>query len=210
MSYYFFLMVQEALKKLYKPGPFDPSWRYSLAVDVAYSGEKAFAAGVVYDMKEKEVVEVKTIVSSVPFPYIPGLLYARETPAILEIAKDLKFDVLILNGHGRLHPRRAGLATVVGILLDLPSIGIAKKLLYGKVIRKGEVNPVIVGDQIEGFEIISKKGKFYASPGNLLDAHGLYNFLKFRGFEYPQELKLADRESKKLKKCSQRQDSTSK
>ncbi len=202
MSYRFFLLVQESLKKLYRPGPFDPSWRYSLAIDVAYDKNRAYVAGILYDMREEEVVSIKTAVSPVPFPYIPGLLYARETPPILEVAKDVRFDLLILNGHGRLHPRRAGLATMVGVLLEVPSIGIAKKLLCGKVMGKGRVNPVILDGQVEGFEVILKKGRFYASPGNLLDAEGLYEFLKFRKFEYPEELKLADQESKRLKRSS--------
>lgn len=202
MSYRFFLLVQESLKKLYRPGPFNPLWRYSLAIDVAYDRNRAYTAGVLYDMKKGEIVSVKTAVSSIPFPYIPGLLYARETPPILEVVKDISFDLLILNGHGRLHPRKAGLATMVGVLLEVPAIGIAKKLLCGKVMGNGKVNPVTLEGQVEGFEIILKKGRFYASPGNLLDAEGLYEFLKFRKFEYPEELRLADQESKKLKRSS--------
>lgn len=202
MSYRFFLLIQESLKRLYRPGPFNSSWRYSLAIDVAYDREKAYVAGILYDMKEEKVVGVKTAVSLIPFPYIPGLLYARETPPILEVVKDLRFDLLILNGHGRLHPRRAGLATMVGVLLNVPAIGIAKKLLCGEVMKRGKVNPVVLEGHVEGFEIVLKKGRFYASPGNLLDAEGLFEFLKFRRFEYPEELRLADQESKKLKRRS--------
>ena len=202
MSYRFFLLVQEALKKLYKTGQFDPSWRYSLAIDVAYDRKKAYTAGILYDMKNEEVIKIRTAISSIPFPYIPGLLYARETPPILGVAEDLKFDLLIVNGHGRLHPRRAGLATMAGILLDVPSIGVANKLLCGEVMGKEKVNPVILDGKVEGFEVVLNKGRFYISPGNFLDAEAVYEFIRLRNFKYPRELELADRESKKLKKSS--------
>jgi deoxyribonuclease V len=152
-------------------------------------------------VNEKEV-ERKLKCTQVTFPYVPGLLYAREAPPILELMSELKlhYDILIVNGHGRLHPRKAGLATVVGILLDAPTIGIAKRLLYGKVISKGSVNPVIADGKVEGFEVISGGKKFYASPGNRLDVDAVYEFLKARRFTFPKELDLADRESKRFKR----------
>jgi deoxyribonuclease V len=198
----FLFLLQKRITELYTPGPYDPRWRYSFAVDVAYHKDDAYVAGVLYDMVNEKEVERKLKCTQVTFPYVPGLLYAREAPPILELMSELKlhYDILIVNGHGRLHPRKAGLATVVGILLDAPTIGIAKRLLYGKVISKGSVNPVIADGKVEGFEVISGGKKFYASPGNRLDVDAVYEFLKARRFTFPKELDLADRESKRFKR----------
>lgn len=69
----------------------------------------------------------------VEFPYVPGLLSFRETPALLDaLAKlDCKPDLLLCDAHGLAHPRRFGLACHVGVLTGMPSIGVAKTLLVG-------------------------------------------------------------------------------
>jgi deoxyribonuclease V len=87
-------------------------------------------------------------VSKTEFPYIPGFLSFRETPAILEAFSRLtrKPDLLMVDGHGLAHPRSFGIASHLGVLLDVPAIGVAKSVLVGVVeepeTERGSVAPL--------------------------------------------------------------------
>jgi deoxyribonuclease V len=91
------------------------------------------AVVVLCEAPEWRVVE-EASASAVPgMPYVPGLLSFREAPLILEALKKLRTrpDVLLVDGHGRLHPRRLGIAAHVGLHVDVPVIGVGKSLLVG-------------------------------------------------------------------------------
>jgi len=104
--------------------------------DVAYDRRERllYAAIVVLEAASLETIETATYVGPALFPYVPGYLSFREAPAILEAWARLRNrpDLLIVDAHGRAHPRRAGLACHVGVLLDLPVIGVAKSVLVGE------------------------------------------------------------------------------
>ena len=103
------------------------------AFDVSYAGDRAFAAGVVTDGTGGRVLQEVTIRTPVDFPYIPGYLAYREFPAIEACFRrlDPPPDLLMIDGHGILHPARFGIASYAGVMLDRPSIGVAKSLLVG-------------------------------------------------------------------------------
>lgn len=118
------------------------------------------AIGGVVVFRYPEMVEVERAYAVVPlrFPYVPGFLSFREIPALLAALGKLKNapDLLFCDGQGYAHPRRMGLATHLGILLDRPTIGCAKSVLMGthkKLARERESWTAMVDDKAEGERI---------------------------------------------------------
>ncbi len=99
-----------------------------------YLANRAIAAVVVYQYPELQEIDRAHAVVPLQFPYVPGFLSFREIPALLAALGKLRKlpDLLFCDGHGYAHPRRLGLASHLGILLDLPTIGIAKSILLGE------------------------------------------------------------------------------
>jgi len=104
------------------------------AVDVAYLDDKAKVAVCIFDFLNLNLLEKITLTKNVKFPYIPGLLSFREGPLILEAFGRirLKPDLVLFDGQGIMHPKRMGIATHLGIILDTPTIGCAKNHFYGE------------------------------------------------------------------------------
>ncbi len=104
-------------------------------VDAAFTpdGRHCIAAAVVWDVRQRVMAECQIAIRKIAFPYVPGLLSFRETPAILAALRRLRLepDALICDAHGFAHPRRFGLACHVGVLCELPTIGCAKSRLIG-------------------------------------------------------------------------------
>jgi len=134
--------------------------------DLAFYGDKAICAAVVIDANTLEVLESKTLVEKVPMPYIPSYLAFREGPLILQMYYDLEEDpdVIIVDGHGIAHPLHAGLAVYIGIELDKPTIGVAKRLICGDV----QGDNIIFEDKTVGKIVKTKEhaNPIYVSPGH--------------------------------------------
>ena len=161
------------------------------AVDVAYNGKTGFA--VASRGSFQEVVQHKVFSGAVDFPYISGYLFMREAPIMLKALEGFQCDLLLVDGHGTAHPRRSGIAVVLGVLLNLPTIGIAKSRLTGEILQDGGVNYVVVNGKKEGV----KSGKYYYSIGNKVDLEDCVYVSKMG---YPGVLKETDRLTKKYKK----------
>lgn len=111
------------------------SIRYVAGADIAFDPETqvAFAGVIVYRFPELEEVERRMARRKLQFPYVPGLLSFRESPILIAAFARLKTDpdLILIDGHGRAHPRLFGLACHIGVLFDKPAIGCAKSLLVG-------------------------------------------------------------------------------
>lgn len=127
------ITLQRRLAQLVKEEPWPQPPRSVGGVDMSVRGDQVQAAVVVLQLPELTPVDQATWRGQVEFPYIPGLLSFREVPAVLRTLEQLKTlpDVLMADGQGRAHPRRFGLACHLGVLLDWPTIGVAKSRLYG-------------------------------------------------------------------------------
>jgi len=110
------------------------SWDLVAGIDVGLKSRVTARAGVVVlTYPGLEVVERAVAERPITFPYVPGLLSFREAPAVLDALEQLQHrpDVLMFDGQGYAHPRRMGIATHVGIVVDIPSVGCAKSRLCG-------------------------------------------------------------------------------
>ena len=165
--------------------------------DVAYSTkeyDRSCVACVVIDYKSKNIVETKTLFQQTKFPYIPTYLTFRETPLIKQIYTMLnkKPSVLMFDGNGILHPYKFGLASHAGVLLNKPSIGIAKSLLCGKK----QVNDYITyEDEILGKALYAHdnvKKPVYVSPGNLVSLSISYKIASnLSRYKHPKPIRQA-------------------
>ncbi len=178
-------------------------------VDAAYSDDAAHVACVVMD-RDLNIVESQSVVTEAPFPYIPGYLAFREAPAILSAARGASgFDVLLVNGHGVAHPRGCGLATFVGLELDVPTIGVARRRVVGDVgADQGGWSPVTLGSVVVGAEIRERgRAPIYVSAGHLISLESSLEIVRcFRGEGgLPEPLRLAHMKAEKERRRADNQ-----
>jgi len=158
----------------------------AVGVDVSYWGDFGVGAAVVVD-RRGQVIDTRTWVGNTLFPYVPTYLAFREMPFVWNVLKDLEFDVVFVDGHGWIHPRMMGEAAHFGVVLDVPSIGVAKSPLVGR--EEGE--RILVNDRHVGWRV----GKAYISPGNRMDVDGALRVARafWKGGRQPLPLLLAHR-----------------
>lgn len=130
------IRLQTRLAPLVRAEPLTWPVRLVAGADLAFSpdGIRCLAGLVLFDLEARAVVEESLAWRPVRFPYVPGLLSFREIPAVLAAARKLNTvpDLFMFDGQGYAHPRRIGLASHAGLILDMPTIGAAKSRLIGR------------------------------------------------------------------------------
>jgi deoxyribonuclease V len=154
-------------------------------VDTHFHQGLATASVVVIRLTDLVTVDHATAVKEISFPYIPGLLTFREGPAILAVLDLLTAapDLLIFDGQGIAHPRRCGLASHMGVLMDLPSIGCAKTRLSGRYqeprTEKGSYSYLKDGEETIGAVVRTRRKvkPLFVSIGHRINLHDSINIV---------------------------------
>ncbi len=185
--------------------------QYVAGVDVAFLGDKVIGAASVHIYATGELVEEAYSVKEVTFPHIPGFLSFREGPAIMGAVERLKIipDVIIFDGPGIAHPKGFGLASYVGLLLGIPSIGCAKAKLVGSYkepsVKQGSTSVLKYEKAVVGAVVRTRENAspVFVSPGNLIDINGSVDtVLKCTGkYRITEPVRSADALTRKLKKA---------
>ena len=142
-------------------------------VDVSYGEKKAYGSLSIWN--ENDEIDNVVVKMEISFPYIPTYLAYRELPVLKKLIKtsDISPDAVLVDGNGVLHPRGIGLASHLGVEMDIPTIGVAKSQLTGEingdVSHEEPVKKITNNGKIIGYAYLSSsraKNPIYISPGN--------------------------------------------
>lgn len=135
-------LIQERLRDKIRQEDIPKEVRFIAGADISYArfSKEAYAGVVIMKWPQLEIVEKKGATGEMKFPYVPGLLTFREGPILLKAWSQIEHepDLIIFDGQGIAHPRGFGLASHMGLILEKPSIGCAKKRLTGIYEEPGE------------------------------------------------------------------------
>jgi deoxyribonuclease V len=177
--------------------------RFIAGVDMSVDRIKgtASAAVVVVDFPALRPVEVQTAQGDLEFPYVPGLLSFREIPLTIAACEKLQHvpDLFLVDGQGYAHPRRIGLASHLGLFLDMPTIGCAKSKLCGECEipgnERGSISNIIDNGEIIGAALRTQTGKspLYVSIGHKIDLPASIQWILecCRDYRLPEPARLA-------------------
>lgn len=195
------------------------SVRRFVAVDMSaqsfHGGEDAimYAAAVVFERGSRTPLEVSNTSMRPEVPYRTGFLAFREAPVVLKAINKLRldFDLVWLDGHGLMHPRRAGIATQLGVLLGKPSLGVGKTLLFGEVAdlgpEAGSSARITAKDELLGFaaRLRDRAKPVFVSPGNLCDPKSALGFVfeHSDGYRLPWPSRAAHEEANRVRRESE-------
>ena len=181
-------------------------------IDLGYDvkNDTSRAVVVVLSFPELELLETSEALLPIQFPYVPGLLSFRETPVAIKALEILKItpDLILCDGQGLAHPRRFGIACHIGLIADVPTIGVAKSILVGRFENLGEARgntaPLIHRNEQIGVALRTKDKTqpVYVSVGHRISLETVVKYVlectpKYR---LPETTRLADKMASYRKK----------
>ena len=171
--------------------------------DQTYAKGKVICVITVLSYPDLKLVEKKYTIKDVEIPYMMGYLFYSEGPAIIETYNKLenKPDLLMVDGSGILHPRRIGIASQLGLVLDTQTIGLTKNMLCGELRN----DKVYINDEVRGQLVVTKPGgnPIFVSPGHKITLKKAVKLVKETvklPYKMPEPLALAHKFANKLKK----------
>ena len=200
--------VQGRVRQMVSRRPLAGLPEKTAGVDVSYGPGGVVAAYVEMEKGEEEPVTRVTVHrDTVKVPYIPGYLAFRELPILLDLFKTVGeaslAGVIFVDGNGVLHPRRAGLASHLGVVVDHPTVGIAKKLLCGDVdnsgLEPGEKASVVKDGDVLGVSLktFSRANPIYVSVGHKISLRQGWSLAgSFSKYKLPEPLRRAHKLAK--------------
>lgn len=185
--------------------------KYIAGCDSSFIGEDTIlSVFILLTYPRLEVVEKVWHHGAVDLPYIPGFLSFREAPNLLKAYEKLqqKPDLIMVDGHGISHPRRLGIATHLGLHLNKPTMGVAKKVLVGKYTEpaaiKGSIAPLVYKDEVIANVVRTKDNikPVFVSPGHLIDLQSATDIAMHCALKHklPEPTRLADHYAAVFKK----------
>lgn len=203
--------IQEILRWKAEIIPLKKAPNKIAGVDAAFFQDKVIGVACLYTYPDITFIEESDSVINVLFPYIPGFLSFREGPVIIKAINSLKNkpDVILFDGQGIAHPAGLGIATHIGVLLGIPTIGCAKSRLIGEYeepgSQKGNWSFLRYKGKIVGAVLRTKDNvnPLFISPGHKIDLkHSIDIVLSCtRKYRIPEPLRKADFVSKKIKRA---------
>lgn len=202
--------IQDILKKRVKIIPLRREPRFIAGVDAAFLNDKVIGVACLYKYPELTPIKEAYTIRKVSFPYIPGFLSFREGPAIVKALNILKIkpDLILFDGQGIAHPKGMGIATHIGILLNIGTIGCAKSILVGDYkepgLKKGDWSSIEYKGRIAGAVLRTKDNvrPLFVSPGHRIDLENSIRIVLgcITKYRIPEPLRRADFISKKIKR----------
>ncbi|MCU1288074.1 MAG: endonuclease [Acidobacteria bacterium] len=174
-------------------------------IDLGYDAKNDTSRAVVVVLKfpELELIETAEALLPIQFPYVPGLLSFRETPVAIKALEKLNLtpDLILCDGQGIAHPRRFGIACHIGLITNIPSVGVAKSLLVGKYetlgLNRGSIAPLIHRNEEIGLALRTKDKiqPVYVSVGHKISLETAASYVLQCAPKYrlPETTRLADK-----------------
>jgi len=177
--------------------------RYIAGVDISVNRFNKMGKGVavVLSYPDLKVVDVQVVTDQITFPYVPGLLSFREAPLLLKAFEKLNItpDIVMVDGQGVAHPRRCGIASHLGLILGIPTIGCAKSRLCGEhempSIKAGNYAELTDNGEVIGAVLRTREDvkPLYVSIGHMIDLPTAIRWVLAccRGYRLPEPTRLA-------------------